>query len=467
MAGGRRSFLTLAAFAAPCLPLAAFGLPLTITLPTYYAESLGLGVTLTGLAWLLIRLADIAFDPVFGTVLDRTSWSWGRFKPWFAIGTPILMVAVWALFMARPGVGAFHLFFWLGVVYVGYSITVLAHTAWASTLSSQYHERSRIYGFWQTGNVLGMITILALPIILGLLKVPGAKDGYVAQQGLYIVILAPLMIALALWRVEEPRHVQDPNVPRTQVMDYFRLLARPTVRRVLIADLLMGLAPGVAGTLFFFYFIRVKGFDRLESAALLLIYFVAAIFGAVLWTRLAKKFGKSQTLLIACVTYAIVQFLVVMLPKGEFLLAVPFLIAAGLPYSAAPFLLRSMMADINDEERLATGRDRTGLLFAILTGTVKIGSALAATSFIALGSLGFSAENPAETTALGMISLQAMYAFVPGVIGLLAALSMVKYPLTEERHAEIRRQLDERDGASPPPVLEDIAVVSPAASPAE
>jgi Na+/melibiose symporter-like transporter len=263
------------------------------------------------------------------------------------------------------------------------------------------------------------------------------------------------MIALALWRVEEPRPDHDPNAPRTQFMDYFRMLARPTVQRVLIADLLMGLAPGVAGTLFFFYFIRVKGFDRLESAALLLIYFVAAIFGAVLWTRLAKRFGKARTLRISCIVYAAVQFLVVFLPAGNFLLAVPFLIAAGLPYSAAPFLLRSMMADINDEELLNTGKDRTGLLFAVLTGTVKIGSALAATSFIALGFLGFSAEHPAETTALGMTSLQAMYAVVPGVIGLLAALTMVGYPLTEERHAEIRRQIDERDATRPPPPQED------------
>ena len=80
--------------------------------------------------------------------------------------------------------------------------------------------------------------------------------------------------------------------------------------------------------------------------------------------------------------------------------------------------------------------------------------------------MGFSAENPAETTALGMTSLQAMYAFVPGVIGLLAALSMKGYPLTEARHAEIRQQLEERDATLPPPIPEDVAVVSPVISPA-
>ena len=72
MAGERRSNWKLAAFAAPCLPLAAFGLPLAITLPNYYSEVLGVSVGLVGLAFVMVRLVDIAFDPVFGTILDRT-----------------------------------------------------------------------------------------------------------------------------------------------------------------------------------------------------------------------------------------------------------------------------------------------------------------------------------------------------------------------------------------------------------
>ena len=53
MAGGRRSFLTLAAFAAPCLPLAAFGLPLVITLPHYYSETLGVNLSAVSLAFVV------------------------------------------------------------------------------------------------------------------------------------------------------------------------------------------------------------------------------------------------------------------------------------------------------------------------------------------------------------------------------------------------------------------------------
>lgn len=469
MAGGRRSTLTLAAFAAPCLPLAAFGLPLTISLPHYYSETLGLEVAAVGLAFLMVRLVDIGFDPIFGTILDRTRWSFGRFKGWMAISAPILMLAIYMLFMARPGVGAGYLWFWLIVVYFGYSIAVLSHTSWAAKLTTDYHERSRIYAFWQTGNVVGMIMILAMPLVLSLVIKGITQPDILHGQGWFIVILLPLMVAVTLWRVPEPRPIESTArdsagaivANHATLADYFRLMKRPTVVRILAADLLTGLAPGIAGTLFFFYFIRVKQFSFLESSALLLIYFVAAIFGAMIWTRLAKRMGKSKALIAACVTYAIVQFAVVTLPAGNFWLATPFLIAAGIPYSAGALLLRSMMADYGDEERLASGVDRTGLLFAILTGTVKVGSALAVTSLILLGTLGFDAAHADKSTELSMTGLQALYAFAPGIVGLLAAAAMIGYPLTEAKHAEILRQLGERDGAFPPVVPEDVAGTEP------
>ncbi len=150
-----------------------------------------------------------------------------------------------------------------------------------------------------------------------------------------------------------------------------------------------------------------------------------------------------------------------MLPAGNFITAIPFLIAAGIPYSAGALLLRSMMADYGDEERLSSGKDRTGLLFAILTGTVKVGSALAVTSLMFLDFLGFDAAHAADSTPLSMDGLMALYAFVPGIVGLMAAAVMIGYPLTEAKHAEILRQLGERDGAFPPVVPEDVAGTEP------
>ena len=189
----------------------------------------------------------------------------------------MIAIGTFALFMAKPGVGPIYLWFWLAVLYVGYSMVVLSQTAWGAVLSSDYQQRSRIYGWWQGANVVGMILVLCLPpIVTGVFK--GDHLDSVRAMGWFIVILAPLTVLLAVTTVGEPSAA--PRRGKTGLKQYAKLLTRPSVQRLLVADLLMGLAPGIAGTLFLFFFERMKDFDKTQAGLLLLIYFVAALVGA-------------------------------------------------------------------------------------------------------------------------------------------------------------------------------------------
>ena len=460
MAEGRVSTPSLLAFAGPCLPFAALGLPLVVYLPEYYSNALGLPLAVVGAAFMGVRLLDILFDPFIGGVMDRTRSRWGRFRPWLAAGAPLLMLSAYMLFMARPGVGAGYLWFWLLVVYAGYSICVLAHTAWASILSRDYDQRSRVYAWWQAANVAGMILVLVLPPLLEAAAGADHAAG-VQSMGWFIILLLPLTIGFALLKVgEAPAPIER---TKAGLAEYVGLLKRPTVQRLLVTDLMLGLAPGITGALFFFYFERVKDFEKGEAGILLLVYFVSAMVCAPLWTRLSRRHGKHKALAVAGVVYALSQIAVVILPPGAFWLAVPGLVLAGLPFSAGPFLLRAMMADVGDEERLATGADRTGLLYAVLAGTAKIGYALAVgITFVALDVLGFNAQGGGDPQA-GVLGLTILFAAAPAVLGLLSSWVMMGYPLDAARHAEILSTLALRDGGPPPTSdLEPDAVHVPA-----
>ncbi|MET3667279.1 MFS transporter [Caulobacter sp. 1776] len=440
----RKSAGTLAAFAAPTIPLSALGLPLVVYLPEFYVSTIGLSLSAVGAAFLLVRLIDIAFDPFVGGMMDRTRTRLGRFRPWMLAGMPIVGVGAFALFMGKPGTSALYLWAWLLVTYAGYSMAVLSHTAWGGVLSSDYQQRSRIYGWWQGGNVVGMILVLCLPPLMAKLT-NGDHVAGIRAMGWFIVTLLPVTILLAVWRVGEPpapvmRH-------EAGIRQYLALLTRPSVRRLLAADLLMGVAPGIAGALFIFFFERIKHFDKAQSGILLLVYFLAALAGAPLWPILAKKLGKHRAMALGGVLYAIVQFAAVLTPPGNSGIGMVILILAGLPYTAAPMLVRSMMADIGDEERLESGVDRTGLLYAIVTGTLKLGYALAIGVFPVLAWLGFDPKAP---TATGETALTVLYAVVPAAMGLLVAAIMLRYPLDANRLAEIQRQLAARDAATDP-----------------
>lgn len=448
----RRPSWALAAFATPCIPIAAMGLPLVVYLPEFYVSSLGLSLSAVGAAFLVVKLVDIFFDPILGGMMDRTRTRLGRFRPWLIAGTPVIVAGSYFLFMAQPGVGPVYLWFWLVVVYGGYSMVVLSQTAWGAVLSSDYQQRSRVYGWWQAGNVVGMILVLCLPpIVTGVFK--GDHLASVQAMGWFVVILAPLSTLLATTLVGEP---EAPKVVhKAGLREYAALFKRPSVRLLLTADILMGLAPGIAGSLFIFFFERIKHLDKTQSGVLLLVYFVAALAGAPIWPFLAKRLGKHRALSVAAIAYAVFQIAAAMTPTGFTWIGTLSLILSGLPYSAAPLLVRSMMADIGDEERLASGADRTGLLYAIVSGAMKLGYALAVGVFIVLSWMGFDPKAP---TASGDAALIGLFAFLPAGLGLLVSVVMLRYPLDAQRLAEIQRQLAARDAVTvqtPPAAVPD------------
>lgn len=435
---GKLSNASLAFFAGPCLPLAGIGLPLVVHLPTYYARDIGLPLSAVGLAFLLVRMVDIGVDPVIGALMDRTRSRLGRFRPWLIAATPVLMAAAALLFMARPGVGMAYLWFGLVIAYAGFSMGSLSQQAWASALSPDYDERSRVYGWWQGANVLGILLVLVLPPLIEI-AFKGTRPQGVQAMGWFVVLLMPVTTALAVWKVGEPAP-EAAGRHATRLRDYLELLRNPSVVRLMTADLLLGWGPGLTGGLFLFYFEQVKRVSEARTNILLLVYFMAAVFGASIWSALAVRIGKHRALAVGAVSFAAVLLVLLVMPMSNFPLAIGMMAVAGVPYSAASLLLRAMLADVGDELKLQTGVERTGLLYSVLTATTKIGTALALLSFVVLDALHFDATAQTNSPE-ALAGLTALFVGAPSVLALLAAVVIMGYRLDARRHAEIRAAL--------------------------
>jgi Na+/melibiose symporter-like transporter len=428
------------AFIGPCVPFAALGLPLVAILPEYYGTQLQLGLVV-GIVFTIVRLFDILIDPVLGHWMDRTRTKLGRFKLWMLICLPILFVSTGFIFLAQKGVGPVYLGLWLFVLYVGFSIAALSQASWGTVLSTDYNERSRIFAWWQVGNIIGIIMAAILPVII-----QAMGHSYVLGvqiMGGFIMLALPVTIGIALWIV--PEKVSNTNTHDLKLSHYFDMWKRQNVRCILWADLFMGLAPGVMAALFFYFFEQTKGLTRMECNIAMLLYFVAGIIGAPIWTLASKRMSKHKVLIVSSLIFAVLYAAMYFAPKGHFFICAAMTFANGIPYAASLLLTRALMADIGDEVMLETGHDHKGTLMAILSATTKVGYAISALTITILGWLHFNVKQPSASPPDALMWVEIFFIGLPVIFLILGALSMMRYSLTPARHAEIMAQLKAKD----------------------
>ena len=107
----------------------------------------------------------------------------------------------------------------------------------------------------------------------------------------------------------------------------------------------------------------------------------------------------------------------------------------------------AMQADVVDLDRMRSGRDRSGLFFALWGMATKFSlAASVGIAFPLLAWLGFSPER--ENAPSALFALAAIYAWVPVGFKLGAIALVWHHPLTERRQRAIRRRLERRAGTA-------------------
>jgi len=430
-------------FSSASMSVAALGIPLAVYLPNYFASHIGLSLAAVGLSFTVVRFIDIALDSLIGIAINATDTRFGRFRPWMAAGAPMIMVAGYMLFMAPQGVSIVYMIGWLLVLYAGFSMLTVGHSAWAAALVPEYHQRSRVYGWIQAVGVISTVIVLTLPVFLAARGYKAPADG-VHAMGWFIIAVTPLTVLLCTAVVGEPRLSE--TVERITLKDYWRLIARASLLRILAADLFLALGPAITAALYLFFFPQALGFTRNETNVLLLIYIAAGLIGAPTWAQVAKRLGKHRTVMLGCVLYGFAQAFVFFGVHGNMTFMIPSMFFAGFVVSCFAFLILAMVADISDEVRLDLGVDRAALLYGLITSTSKIGSAASVgITFSVLAVFGFQRHEGVVNTGLPLYALEACYVVVPILTMFVGAAALWGYKLDAVKHDGIRAALSARE----------------------
>jgi Na+/melibiose symporter-like transporter len=441
---------TVFAFGSLGMPLAALLFVFGIYLPRHYV-SLGVSFLAVAGAITVVRVIDVVFDPVVALLMDRTRSPIGRYRPWLVLGTPIVMFGTYKLLMPSGPVDPGYLVLWLVFTYAGISMMTLGLAAWSALLAKSYNDRSRVYGWTQAMTVVGLMAILFLPVLTQG-KIAAGLKASMPTLGLILIVAFPIALFICtVFTPEEPDKILAIDQrPKFVIGDYFRAVSRPSMLRLIFADLTLTLGQGALGPLYVYFWHDAKGFTIQSISLLTIAGMGSGILGAPFWVRMAQRFGKHRTLQIACVCYAVTQATLMFLPRVwphyTFIQTVPSIILmflVGFCASAFVLLVRAMVADVADEVRLEQNQDLTSLLFSMVTTTSKIGASIAvAIVFPVLAFVHYNGADGAVNTPGAIFGLEMCFFFAPVILVGVGGAMFFGYKLDSKRHAEIRQALD-------------------------
>jgi len=435
------SNLRLAAFVAPEAPLAAFLMVVVVFIPPFYAGSMGLGLSAVGLIFGITKLWDVFTDPAFGVLSDRLRTRWGRRRPWLVLSAPLLMLCTYYVFIPAAPVTLGYFAVWMIVLYIGWTLASVSHISWAAELSSDYHERSRISAFKQGAALVGGIALMLMVALAD--HSPGfTESDRLALIAKTLMIALPVCFVVALLAAPEP----EPEVVSLVVeveKPFQAILKNAPMRRLLITNLLLGIATGSIAGMFLFFVEDVLLLGEWASFSLLPWFFSGLIFLPVCMA-LSKRFGKHKTLCIALLYHIFASALFIFMPSGDVVFASVALLLLGANQAVGTYIPAAIMADVTDFDAVKSGKKRTGLYMSLLQTSSKIAAALSVgLSYPLLSVIGFDATPDADNSIEILDGMRWMMVVVPGVLYLIVIRIMWKFPLDEESQLVLRKQLVE------------------------
>lgn len=400
----------------PLLQLAAYGFGGIIPIALFNIAgqlmgligniSLGLSALWLGVILIIPRLWDAVSDPIVGHITDNTRTRWGRRRPFLLIGgiaVAISFVLMWWIpdgelvhswFPSEVGFQWFQLgyiLFWLLIFFTACTIFEIPHGALGMEMSTDYHERTRLFS---AKSFLGNLFAMSTPWLFALanmeyFKGPGGNE---ADGMRYVsMMIAVLLIPLSFWwffTVKEPgfkvtsRQKKEPfwkNMKHT--------ISNKTFLRLVI--IIFTLAIG-------FNFVNLLGFyipifyifngDKAAASTLLgingTVWAITGLIAVFPLNWISSRLGKRKTLIIAIILMCLAQLSKIYCYNQEYpyLVIIPtILLSAGMLFFFT--LGSSMVGDICDEDDLKTGRRSEGSYYSIFWWFIKMGTALA--SFVA------------------------------------------------------------------------------------
>ncbi len=434
MSNRRLSLATQIAYALPALSLTAAATSVYIFITKFYADSIGLNLSVIGAVVLGSRIWDAVIDPTIGSLADRTRSTFGRRRTWLLASMLPFAFSVLALF-APPELSETREGIWFGTAtflfFLFLSTAQIPYEALGAELSGDYNERNRLFAIRQGFFILGTILAAALPGVLSAQLSLGPDPE--AQRNLYFyagVIYATLTIVsmTVLIYVVRERPIES-NVPKNASLfaEAKNALRSRPFRILVIAYILSGFGSALPATLIEFYVRYVLNAE--SSSPFLVLYFLVGLVTLPAWVWLANRYDKKNTWIISLIVNVGAFIGVFFLSTGSQTLYAALVAISGIGFGGVVTIPYSMQADVIEyDARMHGGVRREGTFMGLWSIANKLSAALGAgVAFPILDYVGY-VPNAVQTPQTVFV-LRTLYAGLPSFCYLLSLFVVLAYPL--------------------------------------
>ena len=458
------------------------------TLVTYlaffYTDIYGLETIDASAIILVVGLvAAFGFNPIVGTLSDRTNSRWGKFRPWILF-TSIPLGVVALLAFSTPDFEYKGKVIYAAVTYtlllLLYAANNLPYSALSGVITGDMGDRNSLssYRFVAVMFAQFFVQVFMLPII----ETAGGGD---KAQGIEIVmtwlaVIGTVMLLITFFTTREriiPKPEQKSSV-REDLADLIK--SRPWLIMLTLTTLLF-ITLAMKGGSYVYYFKNYVDRERLTNFISPILDFLSGIgvnffgadplsagfglfnaggiifmiFGIGLSKKLADKYGKRDVfnLFLFICTLFILVFYFFDTSSVELMFAAQ--IGHGFFYGITIPILWAMIADVADYSEWKNNRRATAIIFSAmmvgLKGGLTIGSSLL-TSII--GAYGYITKEAAEASGItkelitqpesaieGTRMLVSIYPSIPFLIG---CGLLFFYEINKNMEIQIEAELKQR-----------------------
>jgi GPH family glycoside/pentoside/hexuronide:cation symporter len=435
------------AYALPAFALSVVGIPIYVYLPKFYTDVVGINVAVMGYILLSVRIFDAITDPAIGFISDRTTTPFGRRRPYIAVGSLFVSVAMYLLFNP-PQASPFYAALWFGVsifaLFFFWTVVIVPYESLGPEITFNYKERISLFSVRDGFLIAGTLAAASSPALVEwLFNLPDTAQGERAKFFWIAVIYAPLVIGFSWWCVISLKELTPRVVDRP--VGFVKGLKQMGRNRpfviLLIAYTISAIGNNLPATLILFYVEYVLQSNLADF--FLLIYFVAGIVFLPGWVLISKKIGKKRAWLTSMAINTGAFFGVFFLGPGDSVIYGILVFLSGVGFGATLAIPSAIQADVIDYDEWLTGERREGQYIGFWSISKKLAAAVGVGAGLSiLGAAGYVPN--VEQSEQVKFALRTLYALVPCICNLIAIVIALAYPISSKVHENIRKAIDDR-----------------------